>query len=186
MDKLEKVKTEYALFEEEKSINASSESVYALLEHCHYEMVYSVKTATKAIKQNSFDYKLEKAKSVVGQIFGYDISCDWILEDSEYLAKQISLAKGFDNYFVRLCEQLDDENYLEVSRLTQFTLDKYLDNYSYLESLRNAVNLSSSGITYYGKGDSDYEEFATFFEEEFNKEILKADRSEKVKFKNEQ
>lgn len=186
MDKLEKIKTEYALYEEEKDISVSSEAVYALLEHCHYEMMCSLKTATKAIKKNSFDYKLEKAKSVVGQIFGYDISYEWILEDSEYLERQVILAQGFDNYFVRLCAQLDDENYLEVSRLTQFTLDKYLANYSYLESLRNGVYLSfTSGITYYGKGDSDEEEYATFFEEEFINTILKNNKSEKIKLKTE-
>lgn len=186
MDKLEKIKTEYALYEEDNSINTSSCAVYALLEHCHYEMMCSLKSSTKAIKKNNFDYRLEKTKSIVGQIFGYDISYDWILEDTECLEKQISLAKGFDNYFVRLCEQLDDENYLGVSRLAQFTLDKYLDNYSYLESLRNGVYLSlTSGITYYGKGDSDEEEYATFFEEEFSNIILKSVKSEKIKLKTE-
>ena len=182
MDKLEKIKTEYALFEEEGCI--CSQCVFTLLEQCHFKMMRSANEINKSIKQNNLDCKLQKAKSIVGQIFGFDISYDCILKDTECLDKQLSLAKGFDNYFVMLFGQLNDENYLEVSKLTQFTLDKYLNNYSNLESLRNVVKSSSSGTTYYDTDDSDVSEFDTFFEEEFSNILKKGKKGGKVIIKN--
>lgn len=177
MSKLEKIETEYMLFEEEKCL--SSESVYALLEYYHYEMNYTVKMSLKAIRQNNLDYKIEKIKNVIGQFLGYEIFSDWLLEDNECLRRQIGLAESFDKYFIRLCEQLDDDNFLDISKLSQFTLDKYLSNYNYLESLRDGINMASSGIIYCGKGESDEEEFSVFFEEEFSNFKVKEKSLEK-------
>ena len=53
MEKLEKIKTEYMLFEEEKTTGMSSECVNALLEYCRGEMDYSMKTSNNSIRRNN-------------------------------------------------------------------------------------------------------------------------------------
>lgn len=178
MKKYDKLKMEYLLFEDKKV--DSLESVYAFLDHYHDEMEYSISSSKKAIIENKIDYNIEKIKGIFFDVFDIVNSYDWILEDIEFVKKQIVLAKDFDGYFSRLREQLSDDNFLEISRIAQFTYQKYISNFNYIESIRDSINMSAAGIFYCGIEEKDCDEFKMFFEDMLEDVLIKNNESSKT------
>ena len=178
MEQLEKIKTQYMLMEEIPVKDISD--VFGILGVYLNDVNESKRTASSSILRNNFDYKVGSIKRTVNEFLGYEEDFDYLIEDTEVLKQHILLAGSYEEKFLKLREKLNDDNFLVMSRLIQFTHDNYINNFNYLESVRDSIGFAAQGIEYYGVYEDDSEAFSVFFLEEFTNILSKGREKTKL------
>lgn len=167
MDTLEKIKTEYMLYEP-KNMPDNLEGAKDFITVYIDDMEESIIGVKESIRENSIDEVVARIKNVFYVAFGFvEEDTEWYGEDTEVLLKHRELAEKFGGFFSSMKDALTEDNFINICSLAQFTNENYLANYNYLESLRDAVEYSARGITFFGVGEDTQEEFEEFFTEEF-------------------
>lgn len=168
MDKLEKLRDEYMLYEVEVVPN-NKEEVIKTIKLFIKDMNKSMVCTYKAIRENYREEQFAKVRNVFFSALGYEeenIEC--FSHDTNVLLQHRSLAGTYMEYFSKMRTVVSEDNFEDVYKLTMYTYDSYENNYEYLESLRDSISFMTSGITYYGKGEDTQEVFSKFFTETFD------------------
>lgn len=165
---VEKIKTEYMLFEP-VDMPESLDEVREYISKYIDEMNDTCLSAEKSIRDNYFDEKITHFKNMFFRMFGYEEDDEeWFNDDSEILLRHGRLADIFNCFFINMRNVLTEDNFVQVYGFAQFTYNYYVENYNYLESLRDRVMYRAmKGINYYGVGEDTQVDFCEFFSEEF-------------------
>lgn len=179
MDKLEKLKDEYMLYEVEVVPN-NKEEVMKTIKLFIKDMNKSITCTYKAIRENYREEQFAKVRNVFLSALGYEEeSIECFSYDTNVLLQRSSLAETYKEYFSRMGTVVNEDNFGDIYKLTMYTYDSYEVNYEYLESLRDSISYMTSGITYYGVGEDTQKVFSKFFTETFASVVSKG--KEKVK-----
>lgn len=168
MDKLEKIKTEYMLFERDFR-PASLEEAQSLIGSYIDDMKDSRIGLRKCALENTINKARDSFMNIIARIAGYDpLATACYDEDTEILHKHRVLIDKYDSFFKQMFGSLSDDNYDAITRLAQFTRDNYLENYNYLESLRDGIEIYyNNGIEMICPGSESQDEFGEFYREEY-------------------
>lgn len=169
LNKIEKIKTEYMLFEQvnhpEDFLDAK-ECVDVYIE----DMDDSLVGIRKSMWGNNFEIYFNGIRNFINILLDYELEDrEWYISDNSVLEKHRELAINYKYMFGLIKECMDDDNYQELFRLAEFTHDSYMSNYHYLESQRDSIEYSVRGISYYGGGCDTSLEYTMFFEEELGR-----------------
>lgn len=169
MDKFEKIKTEYMLFEQENhpdDLEDAKECVGVYIE----DMDDSLVGIRKSMRENTFEIYFNGIRNFVNMILDYvPEDREWYIADNEVLERHRNLAISYRYMFGLIKESMNDDNYQELFRLAEFTHNSYMSNYQHLESIRDSIEYSTRGITYYGSGCDTMSEYVLFFNEELGR-----------------
>lgn len=164
----EKLDTEYMLYEPDclpSSLLETKKVAQLFID----DMDESIISAAAAIKENIKDAQIARIKNTFLEMIGYqgeDIEQYFV--DSEIVIRCSKLATRYKDYFLKMQNICNEENYAEMCKLAFFTYKNFADNYQYLESLRDSIKFAEDGITYYGVGEDSQAVFKTFFENIIN------------------
>lgn len=93
--------------------------------------------------------------------------------DYELMEEQFQLGRDYMEYFQLIQDRVDDSNYKELLRLSDFTLKHYLNNFNYIDDEREGLALYYRGINSVNKQEDTRIPFDAFFLEkikEFHRE----------------
>lgn len=113
------------------------------------------RSSKKVYRELLKNYIAKKWKNLVRRLFASDENLDEILEkDADYILELLIHIADNSELFAEIQDSITDENYEEVIRLTEFAVQKYLEQFNYLQGKRKSLEASISGITYIdGKED---------------------------------
>lgn len=179
MDKLDKLKDEYMLYEVEAVPN-NKEEVMKTIKLFIKDMNKSINCTFRAIRENYREEQFAKVRNIFLNALGYEEeSIECFSYDTNVLLQHRSLAETYKGYFSRMGSVVNDYNFEDIYKLTMYTYDSYEGNYEYLESLRDSISFMTSGISYCGVGEDTQEVFSKFFTDIFDSVVSKG--KEKVK-----
>ena len=165
MDKYERIKTEYMLFEADtlpEDFDDAKECLNVYIE----DMDDSLKGIRRSVRENTFEICINGIRNFVNLILDYvPEEKEWYIADNEVLERHRVVAVRYREMFSLIKDSMTDSNYQELTKLAEFTHNSYMSNYHYLESVRDSIEYSARGITYYGGGDDTLSEYSMFFNE---------------------
>lgn len=181
MENLEKIRTEYML-KETGIIPTSRETVLGAIDVYIDDLNEASSSLRGAIRENNVDKFFAPIANFFKECFGYDgIAPVYFDEDTSILNRHVELVRNFRALFYRMQIGVTDDNFIDMYKLVEFTSDKYLSNYNYLEQARDGLRFAYDGVNYCcSQFEDDKDEFFQFFEEEF-KGITSSKSVEKVK-----
>lgn len=181
MELLEKIKTEYMLKELEMT-PISRDTVLAAIDVYVNDLNKAERSLQGAISENESDKFFAPITNFFKSCFGFDcIDPIYYDGDTSILNMHGELVRDFRSLFYRMQVSVTEDNFVEMFKLVEFTSDKYLSNYNFLESARDTLRLAFDGINYSSDEFADDKDaFLQFFEEEF-RSVTASKSVEKVK-----
>lgn len=171
MSSVEKIKTEYMLFETD-GVAEKEIATRVVLDVFTDDMDETISSSNRAMADNFKDEQVTKVKNFFLDLFGYEEeNLEQFDRDTGVVLRISCLAERYKDYFERMKSATDSDNFSEMYKLAFFTYQSFTSNYHYLESLRDGIRFATDGITYFGSGEDSQGEFAEFFEETFSKVI---------------
>ena len=165
MSSVEKIKTEYMLFEADNMPDREI-GTKVVLEVFSGDMDETISSSKTAITDNFKEEQLTKIKNFFLDLFGYEgENLEQFDRDTGIVLRICCLGERYKDYFERMKVATDSDNFGEMYKLAFFTYENFTSNYRYLESLRDGIRFAANGVTYFGTGEDSQGEFAEFFEE---------------------
>lgn len=173
MTTLDMIKTKYMLYEASAESKSRNETI-AVINLFVDDMDEAIVTSDSAVKENFRDEHLTRIKNFFYNMFGYEEEdVEQFGLDSGIVLRHSCLAERYKNYFVKMREIVNDDNYQDVCKLAMFTCDSYYENYNYLENIRAGIKFATQGITFYGSGEDTQGEFNDFIDKELERLSLR-------------
>lgn len=170
---LEYIKTKYMLYESPAESKSRTETI-AVIDLFVDDMDEAIKTSGSAVKENFRDEQIARIKNIFYDFFGYEEEdVEHYSLDSGVVLRHGCLAERYRNYYVKMREIVNDDNYQDICRLAMFTCDSYYENYNYLENIRAGIKFATQGITFYGGGEDTQGEFNDFIDKELERLSLR-------------
>ena len=153
MKTLEKIEKEY------KDFNIKSDYINSIeeLEQFLFVGLFDADEEVDIVKK----YKKNNYKRIrIGKIynlfsFNNKVMIEFFEEDNKILDEFIKLAEDYRDYFANAIESVNKDNYKEILKLTDFSIDYYNQNIAYLEGKRDSLEYLFKGIQYLsGKEDN--------------------------------
>lgn len=167
MSSVEKLKTEYMLFEADNMPDREI-ATKVVLDVFSDDMDETISSSKTAVADNFKDEQVTKVKNFFLDLFGYEEeNLEQFDRDTGVVLRISCLAERYKDYFERMKSATDNDNFSEMYKLAFFTYQSFTSNYHYLESLRDSIRFAATGVTYFGSGEDSQGEFAEFFEETF-------------------
>ncbi len=167
MTDIDIIKTKYALYETD-AIPDDKHDTSKVLEFFMDDMDYTMKSSSKAVRENFRDEQISKVKNFFYDLLGYEQEdLEFFSEDTGIILRQSCLAERYKEYFSRMATVVSGDNFKEIYKLSMFTYENYTENYRYLESLRDSVAFATQGVRYFGTEENTQGEFCEFFERVF-------------------
>ena len=167
MSSVERIKTEYMLFEADNMPDREI-ATRVVLDVFSDDMDETMKSSKTAVSENFRDEQITKVKNFFLDLFGYEEeNLEQFDRDTGVVLRISCLGERYKDYFDRMKKATDSDNFSEMYKLAFFTYQSFTSNLHYLESLRDSIKFAVDGVTYYGNGEDSQGEFAEFFEEIF-------------------
>lgn len=175
MSNIEKIRTEYMLYESD-FIPTTKENAIEYLATTEYFLYKTIKDIDRAKREDKIDQYVNKVISFLGlSTEEYDNA---LAMDIKVLEQEQASISVYELLNKKLLETITDDNYLEICRLGNFLSMKLFSLDNYYDDVFKSIELYYGGIHYQVNGEDETTIFREFFLEEHTK-ILKSNGREK-------
>ncbi len=163
------IKEEYKGFQSKIDFVANSEDLMEYIDIQVDDINEDLQEVGDEIDKSEFKKIISNLKSKILRTEDYE----YFQLDYELMEEQYQLGRDYIEYFQLIQDRVDDSNYKELLRLSDFTLKHYLNNFNYIDDERDILSLYYKGINAMNKQEDTRIPFDTFFLEkikEFHRE----------------
>lgn len=159
----------YELFEVDYDQCDCMDDVLEMIKEDCFSIEEDRKLSVGAKKGNRYDILITKIQNFFG-IFTED-DYEWIEEDNILLDEQIELSNRYLNYYSKILDIINVENYRDIYKLICFMMMNYASVFEYFEKNRDSINLASRGIGFICSDElcDNRGEFEELFNSEYNR-----------------
>lgn len=179
MEKLEQFRDEYMVLEPKDKITNKS----FVLNYLNGEVSLlssSLRNIKTAIMTDKVNLALAPYKNIIFGIFDMEeVSSEFLCMDIDVLERYVSATLIYRDFFQRLIDNINDDNFHDIYCLGQFLSGKDDCLADHFKEELNYVCYQGQGLTTYIETEDDTEVVKTFFDEELAK--ITANGCEKVK-----
>ena len=142
--KLEKIKTEYCLFDCTE-VGTQDQVYEVILDSYLEEADYYRKLFAKEKKNNKRNSKISSVLGNYASRYGF-LSPESYICDNAYISLQEVVLSGYMDMLEMALRDTEDDNFHDMNLLVRFARSKYLANNASIEELRKCRELESCGV----------------------------------------
>ena len=172
MKTIKEIEEEYESYEIKTDVVTSLDEFLSFIEIGIDDTDEYKKSYEKEIRDNNREKLLTKIQNFF-YFIAISTGVDFYDRDNEILTDCISYTILFKRFYERIRGIANEDNFLELTRLVDFSCDYYYDQTDYYDYLRNSLELCSRGISMFDPNKKDSRESFTAFMDQKIKEFEK-------------
>lgn len=166
MKTIEEIEKEYQTYEI-KTVE-SAKSLDEFMVYLRSAILDTCDAMTTAIKEIRTNKKIKIVASILNVFLFRDEDTQIFDDDNKIVQEEYDLSLTYKGYFESLEDIVTEENYRELLRLADFSVEYYNDHVSYLEVKRDKIDTSDKS---YNVHDYRYSDNRKVFDEFFCKKL---------------
>lgn len=179
MKDLKKLQEEYDKYELKSSFVTDAENLEAYLKIAIDTLDAETITILNEIKANYSNFFIALLKTIIFLEFNLEEAKRY-QKDNEVLGEIMDFIFDFKNYITKLIKVLNNDNYQEILKFTDFLTDCYNEQITAFERKRAAIELMASGYECIISNDDNREAIDELFNQKYSE--YKEEKSlEKIK-----
>lgn len=169
MKTIENIEKEYENYFPKKDIVKSLDQLLIYIEIKLDDIDINIKEEIKERRENTIMKLAGKIRNYMNFIFAEE-EVDFYDEDNDIISECILLENKYKEYLKRIMNIANEDNFVELVKLIDFSFEYYKEHIGYLNGLRESLNYSYMGFNYV---DARYQDNRIIFDKFFSQIIKK-------------